>query len=130
MNRLKLSLDNYTYPKQTPPRKRKPIRRDLFKQWVRQIDVDYQKKFGKDDFYIDHYKKFELYPDKPRLPLQAIHKCTVSRRHIELHKFSLYVNVKCPKLIIRYIQHLYVDFEKRNIFYPLNIALGTKLIIK
>ena len=58
MNRLKLSLDNYTYPKQTPPRKRKPIRRDLFKQWVRQIDVDYQKKFGKDDFYIDHYNLY------------------------------------------------------------------------
>ncbi|MBC8306196.1 MAG: AAA family ATPase, partial [Pelagibacterales bacterium] len=34
---------------------------------VRNIDVDYQKKFGKDDFYIDHYKKFELYPDKPKI---------------------------------------------------------------
>lgn len=67
MNRLKLSLDNYTHPKQTPPRKRKPIRSDIFKEWVRNIDVDYQKKFGKDDFYIDHYKKFELYPDKPKI---------------------------------------------------------------
>ena len=53
-----------------PPKlqKKKPIRSDLFKKWIRDIDIDYGKKFGKDDFYIDNYKNFELYPDKPNLP--------------------------------------------------------------
>ena len=60
MNRLRLSLDNYKYSSNPRPNRTKPIRRDLFKKWIRDIDTDYQKKFGKDDFYIDHYKSSTL----------------------------------------------------------------------
>ena len=68
MNRLRLSLDNNRYLKEPLRKRKKPIRRDLFKKWINDIDMDYRKKFGKDDFYIDNYKNFELYPDKPNLP--------------------------------------------------------------
>jgi SpoVK/Ycf46/Vps4 family AAA+-type ATPase len=68
MNRLRLSLDNYKYSSNSIPKRRKPIRRDLFKKWVRDIDMDYQKKFGKDNFYIDDENQTEVYLDKPNLP--------------------------------------------------------------
>jgi len=67
MNRLKVCLDNYTYQEGLETPERKPIK-GTFKKWVKDIDMDYQKKFGKDDFYIDNYRKFELYPEKSKLP--------------------------------------------------------------
>ena len=68
MNRLKLSLDNSRYSCRQLEKRKKPIRRDLFKQWVKEIDLDYQKKFGKNNNYQDDYKNLNLYPDKPDLP--------------------------------------------------------------
>ena len=83
MNRLRLSLDNNKYSSEPLKKRTKPIRRDLFKKWIRDIDMDYRKKFGKDDFYVDNYKKFELYPDKPNLP-----------PIIEKKKISIQVEIK------------------------------------
>lgn len=60
MNCLKNNLDlNRKYNKE----KRKPINRHLFKQWVKDIDEDYQRKFCKKNFLIENYN-FQMYPDK------------------------------------------------------------------
>ena len=69
MNSIKVSLDNYNDNKiNTNIKRNRPINNTLFKKWVRNIDLDYQQKFGTDDFYINEYRQFELYPDKPSLP--------------------------------------------------------------
>ena len=63
MNSLKKNLDlqqNYN----RLHTQRKPVNRQLFKQWIRDIDDDYQRKFCKKNFLVDNYD-FEMYPDKP-----------------------------------------------------------------
>ena len=63
MNNFKQHLD-YNSHNINKDRKRKPIRNDLFKKWIQDIDKDYDKKFGKNHLFIDN---FDLYPEKPRL---------------------------------------------------------------
>lgn len=69
MNRFKSCLDNRNVSESMKVNnlRKRPIRRDMFKQWVQNIDNDYKKKFIQDDFYIKS-KSFELYPEKKRLP--------------------------------------------------------------
>ena len=69
MNRFKSCLDNRNAfgSKRINNLRRRPIRRDMFKKWVQEVDNDYKKKFIQDDFYIRN-KSFELYPEKPPLP--------------------------------------------------------------
>jgi len=67
MNRFKSCLDNRNVSGTRRVNFRKPIKRDMFKKWVQEIDNDYKKKFIQDDFYIKN-KSFELYPEKTRLP--------------------------------------------------------------
>ena len=67
MNRFKSCLDNRNVSRTRNVNFRRPIRRDMFKQWVQNIDNDYKKKFIQEDFYAKS-KNFELYPEKKRLP--------------------------------------------------------------
>ena len=70
MNSLKNNLD--LSRKYNDREKRKPINRQLFKQWVRDIDEDYQRKFCRKNFLLDNYE-FQLYPDKkPILKIEKI----------------------------------------------------------
>lgn len=66
MNRFKQHLDYNSY-NINKDRKRKPMRNDLFKKWVQDIDKDYDRNFGKNHLFIDDFD-FNLYPEKPRLP--------------------------------------------------------------
>ena len=67
MNRFKSCLDNRNVSGTKRVNFRKPIKRDMFKKWVQDVDNDYKKKFIRDDFYIRN-KSFELYPEKKSLP--------------------------------------------------------------